>query len=68
MRYFFELPFSDGCSYLPGYSSNGTSCFKLYTSSKNWAGAEAKCVADGGHLASIRSSEEQAFVASFVWV
>ncbi|XP_052808288.1 snaclec coagulation factor IX/factor X-binding protein subunit A-like [Mya arenaria] len=39
-------------------------CFKLSPRTSNWADAEAVCVAQKGHLVTIRSARENAFVAS----
>ncbi|GMT08065.1 hypothetical protein PENTCL1PPCAC_30239, partial [Pristionchus entomophagus] len=38
---------------------NGGDCFKLYSTQLSFDNAEAKCVEDGGHLASVHSANEQ---------
>ncbi|GMS79718.1 hypothetical protein PENTCL1PPCAC_1894, partial [Pristionchus entomophagus] len=43
-----------------GYQQmNGGDCFKLYSTQLSFDNAEAKCVEDGGHLASVHSANEQ---------
>ncbi|KAF8385271.1 clec-41 [Pristionchus pacificus] len=43
-----------------GYQQiNGGDCFKLYTTTQNYDNAEAECVKDGAHLASVHSLNEQ---------
>uniref|UniRef100_A0A8B9KNK3 C-type lectin domain-containing protein n=1 Tax=Astyanax mexicanus TaxID=7994 RepID=A0A8B9KNK3_ASTMX len=41
-------------------------CFRVFTSTTNWAAAEQNCVAMGGHLASVHSSEEYAFMLNLL--
>ncbi|KAL1503384.1 hypothetical protein AB1Y20_011435 [Prymnesium parvum] len=41
---------------------SGLSCFEYYASPLSWSNAEEACVARGGHLASIRSEEENTHV------
>ncbi|WKY08527.1 hypothetical protein Q1695_007784 [Nippostrongylus brasiliensis] len=45
------------------YFSQTNSCFKLFFNEK-WDDAEAFCVEQGGHLASIHSEQENTFVAN----
>ncbi|GMT09570.1 hypothetical protein PFISCL1PPCAC_867, partial [Pristionchus fissidentatus] len=43
-----------------GYQQiNGGDCFKLYTTQQTFDSAEALCVQDQGHLASVHSAQEQ---------
>merc|ERR1711962_470506 len=46
-----------------GYTVFNSHCYKLYSDfKKNYDTSEAKCVADGGHLASVHSEEENEFL------
>jgi hypothetical protein len=54
-------PPSNPCTSL----SFGGSCYELFVSFVPWDAAERQCVAWGGHLASIGSSEENAFLAGW---
>ncbi|XP_046378823.2 macrophage mannose receptor 1-like [Haliotis rufescens] len=49
-----------GCS--NGYINYGHSCYKGYTSTKQWSDAQLACVADGGNLVSINDAFEASFV------
>ena len=44
------------------YFSESSSCYRTFYNAK-WNDAEASCVSEGGHLASIHSSAENSFVA-----
>lgn len=55
-----EGPQSTTCP--TGWTIMGSRCIKAYTSTSTWANAEAVCVAQGGHLASIASSAESTIV------
>ncbi|KAF7706247.1 hypothetical protein HF521_019501 [Silurus meridionalis] len=41
-------------------------CFRIFTTSSNWMGAEQNCVKMNGHLASLHSKEEYTFVQDLV--
>ncbi|XP_022112054.1 lectin-like [Acanthaster planci] len=45
-----------------GYLNWEHDCYKLYDEAKNWAAAEQRCVADGAHLTSVHSAEEDDFL------
>jgi len=47
-----------------GWDAMGSSCYKLFASSKTWQDAEDHCQKEGGHLTSIHSPEEQNLVVS----
>ncbi|KAG9274153.1 macrophage mannose receptor 1-like [Astyanax mexicanus] len=49
-----------------GWSQFESRCFRVFTSTTNWAAAEQNCVAMGGHLASVHSSEEYAFMLNLL--
>ena len=42
------------------------SCYKLFDEKLDWKDAETHCQLEGGHLVSIRSTEENQFVTKFV--
>ena len=47
--------------------------YKLYDESKTWSDAEAQCISEGGHLASVLTQEEKRVAAAAagvknVWV
>lgn len=44
------------------YLENGGSCYRIAAETINWESAETKCIADGGHLASVSSQAENDYV------
>uniref|UniRef100_A0A8B9LWC7 C-type lectin domain-containing protein n=1 Tax=Astyanax mexicanus TaxID=7994 RepID=A0A8B9LWC7_ASTMX len=48
------------------YVSWYKNCYKLVSEHKNWADAEAACVKEGGHLASVDMSYDQAFISGAI--
>jgi C-type mannose receptor len=52
---------SDPC---PGLVFEG-SCYEFFGEPTSWSEAEARCAAWGGHLASVESSEEDAFIGAW---
>lgn len=52
-------------AHLYANASNGH-CYEFVPGSLPWASAESDCVAWGGHLVSISSADEQAFVSTIV--
>ena len=52
----------EATSCLSGWSLSETSCYRLFSSEKNWNDAEANCVTKSGHLVSITSNIENSFV------
>jgi hypothetical protein len=55
-----EGPQSTTCP--TGWTIMGSRCIKAYTTASTWANAEAVCVAQGGHLASVASAAEASTV------
>ncbi|KAH9498738.1 chromatin-modulating protein mrc1 [Bulinus truncatus] len=53
-------PNTTGCP--NGYTRFQNSCYRYYTDLYNWTNAEGYCVSERGHLASLSSVAEQAFV------
>ena len=53
-------------SCLSGYTKLGSSCYKFYSSQKNWATAHSTCVQDGGDLASINDASELNTLRTFL--
>ncbi|XP_072544691.1 macrophage mannose receptor 1-like [Salminus brasiliensis] len=49
-----------------GWSQFGSRCFRTFTAADTWNASEQKCVAVGGHLASVHSSSEYAFLQNLV--
>ncbi|XP_028447342.1 galactose-specific lectin nattectin-like [Perca flavescens] len=49
-----------------GWTQLGSRCFAFYNQAKTWADAEFLCRGAGGHLASIRSAEEHAFLKNYI--
>uniref|UniRef100_W5KHK7 C-type lectin domain-containing protein n=1 Tax=Astyanax mexicanus TaxID=7994 RepID=W5KHK7_ASTMX len=49
-----------------GWSRFGSRCFRVFTSSTTWTASEQNCVAMGGHLASVHSSEEYTFILNLL--
>ena len=47
-----------------GWKEFGDRCYKVVADPLPWNGAEADCVARGGHLVGISSETEQLFVAN----
>ena len=45
-----------------GYTPYWYGCYKVFTDNTTWALAEAQCVNDGGHLASVQSEAENAAI------
>ena len=56
----------------PGWATFGSSCYKPFQEKSTFEDAENKCVSEGGHVSSIHSNEENAFVAELggtnLWV
>ncbi|XP_007252805.3 macrophage mannose receptor 1 [Astyanax mexicanus] len=48
------------------YVSWYKNCYKLVSEHKSWADAEAACVKEGGHLASVDMSYDQAFISGAI--
>ncbi|XP_059149107.1 macrophage mannose receptor 1-like [Physella acuta] len=55
-----EAPNIQGCP--NGYTRFRSSCYRFYAFTFNWTDAEGYCVAEGGHLVSLDSVAEQAFI------
>ena len=58
---------NEGLSYSSGHCPCGwtqfaTQCYKYFDNQTTWSAAEATCVAEGGHLASINSKDENDFI------
>ena len=53
----------EATSCLSEWTLNETSCYRLFSSKKNWNDAEANCVKNVGHLVSITSNIENSFVS-----
>uniref|UniRef100_A0A8B9KM82 C-type lectin domain-containing protein n=1 Tax=Astyanax mexicanus TaxID=7994 RepID=A0A8B9KM82_ASTMX len=49
-----------------GWSQFGHRCFMIFKNSADWPASEENCVAMGGHLASVHSSEEHTFIVNLV--
>merc|ERR1711872_359061 len=45
-----------------GYTRFGQHCYKYFSSSYYWSSSESECKAEGGHLASVHSLEEDQFL------
>jgi lectin-like protein len=48
----------------PGLVFEG-SCYEFFDEQVSWSGAEERCIAWGGHLASVESSAEDAFIGAW---
>ena len=56
----FLLFIKSGCQH--GWIGNGTSCYRLFTSSKTWENAKEECEKWNARLVKVESSEENDFI------
>ena len=54
------------CLESEGWEQSGDRCYKFFNDKKPWSAAEAHCVAQGGHLVAITTSDEQLYVGNEV--
>ena len=54
----------EAASCLQGWTLNENSCYRLFSTKKNWDDAETDCENEDGHLVSISSNIENSFVYS----
>uniref|UniRef100_A0A3Q2U6V3 Galactose-specific lectin nattectin-like n=1 Tax=Fundulus heteroclitus TaxID=8078 RepID=A0A3Q2U6V3_FUNHE len=50
----------------PGWTQFGSRCFIFHYQARTWSDAEKFCIAIGGNLASIHSSDENTFISEMI--